>query len=138
MKRSICFAISLIVLFVSQAHGQHSVNDIKQYNGWFKINIEVDTNDYIQYNIVQCYPNGDEYRLNDNERRNLPLFMKVFCIALSEEVLKGQMESMTFNEDGIFMRVMGFTFIIDFSKSDDEILESLGQEMVNKYKYRDW
>jgi ribulose bisphosphate carboxylase small subunit len=138
MKKTIGFVALLFVLFISQAYGQHRVNDIRQYKGWFKINIELDSNDNIQYNIAQCYPNGDEYKLNSNERRQLPLFMKIFCIGISEEVLKGQMESMTFSQDGIYMRMMGFTFIIDFSKSDDEILESLGQEMVNKYKYRNW
>jgi ribulose bisphosphate carboxylase small subunit len=138
MKKTGCFIIVFSLMAMTQLYSQHRVNDIKQYKGWFKINIESDADDNIHYAITQCYPNGDEYVLNDNERKQLPLFMKVFCIGISEEVLKGQMESMTFNEDGIYMRVVGFTLMIDFSKSDDEILESLGGEMVNKYKYKSW
>jgi hypothetical protein len=125
-------------MVILQIFGQHSVNDIKRYKGWYKINIGMDSDDNSIYTITQCYPNGDEYELNDYERRQLPLWVKVFCVGIFEEALKGQMESMTFNEDGIYMRIMGFTLMIDSSKSDDEILESLDQEMVNKYKYKNW
>jgi hypothetical protein len=138
MKKGVCFLIVLFLMAVSQGYGQHSVNDIAQYSGWYKINIELDSSDTIHYNITQCYPNGDEYVLNSSESRQLPLYVKIFCISISEEVLKGQMESMTFNEDGIYMRLVGYTIMIDFSETEDKILETLGEEIVNKYRYSDW
>ena len=138
MKKTVAFLIFLSTVMVSQVYGQHRVNDIKKYNGWYKISIEMVSDGKSRYNVTQCYPNGDEYKISDSERKQLPLWVKIFCIGMFDEVLKGQMEEMTFNEDGIFMRITGFILMIDSSKSDEEILESLGQEMVNKYKYRDW
>jgi hypothetical protein len=129
------FLLSIVIL---QVYGQHSVNDIKRHKGWYKITIEMDSHDTSIYTVTQCYPNGDEYPLNDNERRQLPLWVKVFCIGIFEEGLKGQMEMMTFDEDGIHMGLRGFTLIIDSSKSDEEILASLGQEMVDKYEHKKW
>ncbi|MDR1127718.1 MAG: hypothetical protein LBL20_00255 [Treponema sp.] len=138
MKKIVYFVLVFSTMAVFQAYGQHRVNDIKQYQGWYKINVETGPGDNVLYNITQCYPNGDEYVLNSSERQQLPLYIKVFCIAISEEILKEQMESMTFDEGGIFMRVIGFTFMMDFSKTEDEILESLGKEMVNTYKNKNW
>ncbi|MDR1353327.1 MAG: hypothetical protein LBK05_08605 [Treponema sp.] len=138
MKKIVYFVLVFSTMAVFQGYGQHRVNDIKQYQGWYKINVETGLNDDVHYNITQCYPNGDEYVLNSSERQQLPLHIKVFCIALSEEILKKQMEDMTFDEGGIYMKVIGFTLMMDFSKTDDEILESFGKEMVNTYKDRSW
>ncbi|GHV13265.1 hypothetical protein FACS189491_07980 [Spirochaetia bacterium] len=137
MKKTGCFIIVFFLTAMSQLYCQHRVNDIKQYNGWYKIAIESDMYGNIHYTITQCYPNGDEYVLDSNERKQLPLFMKVFCMGISE-MLNGQMGGMTLDEDGIYMRVLGFIFMIDFSKSDDELLESLGADMVDKYKDMSW
>jgi hypothetical protein len=73
------------------------------YNGWYKINVELDLADKVRFIVTQCYPNGEEYVLSNNERRQLPLYLKVFCIGISEEVLKDRLASMTFDEDGIRM-----------------------------------
>jgi hypothetical protein len=91
-----------------------------------------------RYEVTQCYPDGDEYRLSDSERRAVPLWVKVFCIALFEEVLKGSMDAMSFNEDGIYMKIMGFTLMIDASKSDEEILALLESEVIAAYKDINW
>ena len=138
MKKTAVFLIFLFTVMASQVYGQHKVNDIKMHNGWYKISVEMDSDGNSRYIVTQCYPNGDEYKLSDNERKQLPLWVKIFCIGMFDEILKEQMEEMTFNENGIFMRLMGFTLMIDSSKSDEEILELLGQKMVNKYKYRNW
>jgi hypothetical protein len=47
---------------------------------------------------------------------------------------------MTFDQEGYFMRLtsFSFTFILNFSKTDAEILEEIGSETVNKYRYRKW
>jgi hypothetical protein len=135
MKRIILFTFfSLIAL---QAYSQHTVNDIAKYNGWFKIQFET-SNGQVQYKISQCYPNGDLYEVPANQRRKLPLYIKVLCIGLVEEVFTEQLGLMTFDEDGVFMQVTGFSFILKITKSEAEILENFGQEMVDKYKNRDW
>jgi hypothetical protein len=138
MKKTVVFIIVLFTVMVSQAYGQHRVNDIKRFDGWYKINIELDLDDNSRYTVTQCYPNGDEYKLSDRERRQLPIWVKIFCIAIFDEIFREQIENLTFDEGGIFMKVMGFTLMIDSSKSDEDILEMLGQEMVNEYKYVDW
>jgi len=137
MKKAAVFLIFLFAVTASQVYGQHKVNDIKRYNGWYKMNVEMDSNGNGRFNITQCYPNGEEFKLSDNERRQLPLWVKVFCMAIFDE-LKGQMEELTFNENGIFMKFIGFTLTMDSSKSDEEILELLGQDKVNKYRNRNW
>jgi hypothetical protein len=137
VKKAVVF-IGFAFLVVSQTYGQHEVNDVRKYNGWYKLNIEADAGGNSRYIITQCYPNGDEYVLSDAERKRLPLWIKVFCIGIYEEGLKGQMDQMTFSENGISMRIMGFTLMIDSERTDEEILEALGQTMVNRYKGSDW
>ncbi|GHV52619.1 hypothetical protein AGMMS49579_10180 [Spirochaetia bacterium] len=138
MKKGGFFIILIFAMAVSHTYGQHRVNDIREYGGWYKINYEMDINGSLHYAISQYYPNGDEYKISSDERKQLPLYMKIFCIALSEELLGPQMLGMTVKQDGYFMQVTGFSFIINFSQSDEEILESLGLEMIIKYQDRDW
>jgi hypothetical protein len=138
MKKTAVVVLFLLSIKATQLYGQHRVNDLKEQNGWYKISVESDANGNSRYTVTQCYPGGDEYRLSDSERRALPVWVKVFCIALFEEVLKGSIDAMSFNEDGIYMKIMGFTLMIDASKSDEELLASMGPETVNHYQYLDW
>jgi hypothetical protein len=137
MNKTVYFVVVFFAMAAWQGHGQHKVNDIKQYKGWYKINVETDSNNELCFSITQCYPNGDEYVVSSNERQKLPLHLKIVCIGISE-ILKDQMEALTFNEDGIYMKITGFTFVVDFSMSEEDMLESLGEELVNRYKYSDW
>jgi hypothetical protein len=138
MNKTAAVVIFLLSIKVTPVYGQYRVNDIKNYNGWYKINVESDSNGNARYAVTQCYPNGDEYRLSDNERRDVPLWVKVFCLAMFEEVLMEEMDSMSFSADGIYMRMMGFTLMIDYSQSDEEVLESFEPEVIAKYKNRNW
>jgi hypothetical protein len=115
---------------------QHTVNDLKD-GDWYKLRFEMDSNK-INYFIVQCYPNGDEYVVTPAERSQLPLFMKVFCLALSDELLNGMAQSLSFNEDGVFMQLTGFSFIISFDATEEELLETIGSQIVEQYKDKDW
>ncbi|MDR0639622.1 MAG: hypothetical protein LBG27_12105 [Spirochaetaceae bacterium] len=138
MKKTAVVVIFLFSIKATCVYGQHRVNDIKNENGWYKISIESDANGHSRYTVTQCYPNGDEYLLSDNERKAAPLWVKVICIALFEEVLEGTMDNLSFAAEGIYVRMMGFILMIDSSKSDEEVLESFEPEQVAKYKDRDW
>jgi hypothetical protein len=138
MKKAAVFSFLLFLMTISQVYGQHRVNDVKAYNGWYKIEIESDLEGNSRYSITQCYPNRDEYKLSDSERRQLPLWIKVFCIGMYEEILQGQAESMIFDDGGLRMQIQGFILRLDASRTDEEVLESLGQEMVDTFKDRDW
>jgi len=138
MKKAVVFLIFFSIFITSQVYGQHKVNDIKRLNGWYKINVEIVSDGNGRFNVTQCYPNGDEFKLNDDERKQLPLWVKIFCLAMYDEILKAQMEELTFNENGILMKFIGFTLTIDSSKSEEEILELFGQDMVNKYRNKNW
>ena len=63
-------------------------------------------------------------------------------MAMVEEGMKDglDLESMTFDEDGFFVQMNSFSFtmVVKTSKTEDEILESLGPEAVNKYRNRRW
>ena len=130
--------ICLVSIGAALVYGQHKVNDVKSSNGWYKVSIEADENGYGQYAVTQCYPNGDEYRLSDDERKKVPLWVKVLCIAMFEKILEGKMDDLSFSMDGIYARMAGFILMIDSSKSDDEILAAFEPEAVAAYKDRDW
>jgi hypothetical protein len=135
MKKPICL-FALLFFTVLLSYGQHRVNDIHEYDGWYKIQFEMDSENVFHYQITQCYPNGDEYELGKNELNQLPLSVKVFCMAISEEI---PIDEMTLDENGIYMRITGFSFIVDFSKiPEDKLLESLGLEIVDRYRDREW
>jgi hypothetical protein len=134
--KKVAFFIACLFSTVTQIYGQHKVNDIKDYNGWYKITIEIGSHDNAQYTVMQCYPNGDEYTLNDDERRQAPLYVKVFCIGMFEQLLKGQAE--IFDRGGIQMKLNGVTLIVNFIRSDEEILSELGEDVVDKYRYEEW
>jgi hypothetical protein len=137
MKKTVVFSVFLFSLAWS-LHGQHQVNDIRAHNGWYKIAVEKGFDGNSLYTITQCYPNGDEYELSDHERRQLPLWVKVFCISLYEETLKGTLGVIDLDEDGIYMEMLGFILMLDASRSDEEMLGSLDKEMVSTYKNKNW
>jgi hypothetical protein len=136
MKKPLCLFALLLFAVLSLTYGQHRVNDIKDHNGWYKIQFETDSKNVFRYKITQCYPNGDEYELRENELNQLPLSMKVFCMAISEQF---PTDEMTVDENDVYMRITGFSFIVDFSKtSEKRLLESFGPEMVDRYRDREW
>jgi hypothetical protein len=112
------------------------------HGGWFKVRVEILQSGNVSYFITQCYPSGEGYNVVGAEREKLPLYLKVLCMGMIEEGLKGSFDfnQMTFDEDGYFMQLDSFSlsFIFKFSKTEKEILNELGDEMVNKYRYRKW
>jgi hypothetical protein len=67
----------------------------------------------------------------------LPGVYESFCLVLVDKFMLSMLDSLTFNEDGIFMQFIGFSFIIAFSKSEEELLESLGDDIADYYKDKD-
>jgi hypothetical protein len=94
----------------------------------------------MNYIITQCYPNGDEYVVSTIERRQLPLYVKVLCMNLGDELIEAQTQTggMAVDEHGIRMTIVGFTLLLDSQQSENEILDSFGKETVNKYRNRNW
>jgi hypothetical protein len=76
--------------------------------------------------------------LSDAERQEVPLWVKVFCITFFEEGLKGTMDSLSFGEDGFYMRVAGIILTLDTSKTDEEVLTMIGPEVVDRFKNIGW
>lgn len=136
MKRATIFCMMFFCAL--GVFAQHRVNDIAEYGGWFKVRFEQNTRGDMLYFITQCYPDGDEYEVNGPEREALPLHMKIFCIAMSEQVFKDQMASMVMEEDGLYLQVTGFSFIVKFSMTEEEVLDLFGQDMVDLYKDQEW
>jgi len=144
LKRLYIFIIIFIFIINSLFSQQHSVNDITKYKGWYKVKIEFFQSGNIMYYITQCYPSGDEYEVTGIEREKLPLYLKVLCMGMADEVMKDSFDfnEMSFDEDVFFMQLssfsLTFTFVFNFSKSESEILNEIGNETVNKYRYRRW
>jgi len=140
MKKGLLF---LAVVFCSVSlHAQHYVNDVAQYGGWFKVRFDIRQNGKASYFITQCYPSGDEYEVKGPERDKLPLFFKALCMGVVEEAIGGvfDIEDWSFEEDGISIKMTDFSFaiIFKFSKSEEEIVEMMGEDFVNEYKNRKW
>jgi hypothetical protein len=137
--------VSLVGFFLFCAaalSAQHRVNDVKEHQGWFQIEVKIEQSGNISYAVTQCYPNGEEYKVKDSEKEKLPLYLKVFCLVMVDEGFKDSFNfaDMSMNEDGYLMQVtaLSFTLILDFSKPENEILEELGDEVINQYRYRKW
>jgi hypothetical protein len=49
-------------------------------------------------------------------------------------------DELAFEERGFFMQLtsFSFTFVFKFSKTEAEILNEIGNETVNRYRYRRW
>jgi hypothetical protein len=123
-------------------YAQHTVNDIAQYNGWFQVEVRIMQSGNIFYDITQCYPGGEEYEVRDSEKEKLPLYLKIVCLGMIDEGMKDafNFDEMSFSEDGYLMQLtaFSFTFIFDFTKTENEILSEFGDEMISKYRYRKW
>jgi hypothetical protein len=135
----------LLVIFVgvsASLYAQHTINDITEYGGWYKVRVEILPPGNTTYFITQCYPSGDEYDVIGDEKEKLPLYLKVLCMGMIEEGVGNSFDfnEMTFDQEGYFMQLtsFSFTFVFNFSKTDTEILEEIGSETVNKYRYRKW
>jgi hypothetical protein len=142
MSKKHLVIVFLCALPVFHTYAQHSVSDVGKYNGWYQLRIDLERSGGIAYHVTQCYPGGEVYEVTGAEKDKLPLSLKVLCMAMVEEGMKGglDLESMTFEEDGFFlqMNAFSFTMVVKISKTEDEILESLGAEAVNKYRNRRW
>jgi hypothetical protein len=138
----ISMAFMLNIIFSISLFAQHTVNDITQHGGWYKARIEMFQSENVTYHITQCYPSGDEYEVIGTEREKLPLYLKVLCMFMVEEGIKDSVDfnEMTFEQDGYFMQLasFSFTFIFNFSKTEAEILNEIGDERIKKYRYRKW
>jgi hypothetical protein len=132
----------MLFAFSMSLYAQHTVNDIARHGGWFKVRVEILQSGNVSYFITQCYPSGEEYNVVGVEREKLPLYLKVLCISMVEEGMKNSFDfnQMTFDEDGYFMQLdsFSFTFIFKLKKKEKEILKELGDEIINKYRYRKW
>jgi hypothetical protein len=141
MKKA--FFFMLIVLCSFSAFAQHRVNDIKQYGGWYKVTMEITSTGKTSYFITQCYPSGEEHAVTGADREKLPLYMKVLCMGLVDEVISdsfGGITDMTFESDGMFLEVttLSFTFTFKTTNSDEEMLVKFGEETVEQYRNRSW
>jgi hypothetical protein len=136
-----CFFI-IVAFFTVSLYAQHTVNDINKHGGWFKVRVEILQSGNVLYYITQCYPSGEEYEIVGNEREKLPLYLKVLCMGMVEEGMKDSFDfnNMTFDENGFFMQMisLSFTLVFNFSRTESEILGEIGNEIVNKYRYREW
>ena len=140
MKKLFLF---ILIVFCSIAlHAQHSVNDIQQYGGWYKVTIDITNAGRTSYAISQCYPSGEIFDVIGTEREKLPLVLKVLCMALVEEYILGNLdfEDLSFDEDGIYLEVTNFaiTFNFSLSKPEQELLDELGPEIIDEYRNRKW
>jgi hypothetical protein len=142
MKKIFGLAFIMSMFFSIPLFAQHTVNDIARYGGWYQARVEISQSGNIMYYITQCYPSGDEYEVIGTEREQLPLYLKILCMGMVEEGMKDSLnfDEMTFDEDGIFMQLtsFSFTFLFNFSENGAEILNKIGNETVNKYRYRRW
>jgi hypothetical protein len=139
--KKIIFAVLIILCSIS-VYAQHTVNDVDQYGGWYKVIIEIFKNGKTSYAISQCYPSGEEFNVTGAEREKLPLVLKVLSMSLVEEYIIEyfDIDELTLDEEGIFLEFTGisFTFNFNFSRPEDELLDELGPEMVNRYRNRRW
>lgn len=140
--RKLPFCVLVFIFSSALSYAQHTVNDIKNYNGWYEVKFEILQSEKILYNITQCYPSGDRYEVIGNEREKLPLYLKVLVMGMVDEGMKDSFDfdEMTFDENGVFMRMtsFSFTFVFNISKTEEEILNEIGADMVNKYRLRKW
>ena len=73
-------------------------------------------------------------------KRNISIFIKFYYI-ITGKFAVGYFDFInTVDENGVFMQLASFSliFILKFSNTEEEILDELGPEMVNKYRFRRW
>jgi hypothetical protein len=133
----------MMFVFPATGYAQHTVNDIAKYGGWYKVKFEIFQSGNVVYSISQCYPDGDEYDVVGDEKEQLPLYLKVLSMAMLEATgiqNSFDFDDMKFEDEGYFMQLtaFSFTFMFDFSKFEAEILEEMGDEILNEYKNRKW
>jgi hypothetical protein len=132
----------MIFTFSVSLYAQHTVNDIQQYGGWFKVRIEIEQSGNIIYFVSQCYPSGEEYNVVGADKEKLPLSLKIFCMSMIEEGMADSFDfsDIAIDEDGLFMQMtsFSFTFVFDFTMPESEILAALGSGMVNRYRNKKW
>jgi hypothetical protein len=142
MRKITYCLFAMTFVFSAALYAQHTVNDIQQYKGWFKVRIEIENTGNIVYFISQCYPSGEEFNVVGADKEKLPLSLKVFCMAMMEEGLANSFDfdDMIVDEDGLFMQLTSFSFtlIFNFTHPESEILDALGPGMVNRYRDRKW
>jgi len=129
----VLFSILSLSLFA-----QHKRNDLAKYDEWYKLRFELAADNNIRYVISHCFSSGEEYEISESEHHLLPLYMKIFCLALVDEFMPPMLNSMTYEENGALIKITGFSFIIAFNQTEEELLEALGEDMVERYKDRDW
>jgi len=139
------FLIVFIFTFVltSLFSQQHRVNDIMEYNGWYKIKFDISQSKNVKYYITQCYPSGEEYEVTGNEREKLPLYIKILIMGIIDVGMLDRFDfnKMSFDEFSfsLFLSSFSYTFVLNNLKSEAEIIEDLGGcEIVNKYKDKKW
>jgi hypothetical protein len=71
----------MIFIFSVSLYAQHTVNDIQQYGGWFKVRVEIENAGNITYFVTQCYPSGEEYNVVGAEKERLPFPLHSFSIS---------------------------------------------------------
>ena len=140
--RKLTFCLIVMTLVSVSLHAQHTVNDVAKYGGWFKVKIEISQSGKVFYFITQCYPSGEEYEVVGAKREELPLYLKVLCMTMMEGFVKDtfDFDDMIFEEEGYFIQLdsFSFTMIFKFSKSEAEILDEIGDELVNQFRYKRW
>jgi hypothetical protein len=67
---------AIFVGFSVSLYAQHTVNDITEYGGWYKVRVEILPPGNTTYFITQCYPSGDEYDVIGDEKEKLPFVFK--------------------------------------------------------------
>lgn len=132
----LCFSFSL--------YAQHTIGDVRQYEGWYSIKVEIHQTG-TSISITQRYPSGEELEVIGDDRYKLPLYVKIFSLVLMEELfdeLFGDIifEGLTFEEDGFFMRLNGFSFSFDigFTISEEEILDDFTEEELYRFRNMRW
>jgi len=136
------FFVILIAFCSLSLYSQHRVGDVDHHGGWYKVVIDISNKGGTAYTISQCYPSGAIFDVIGTEREKLPLILKIFCMALVEEYIADafDMEDLSFDEEGIFLEITNFSlsFNFKFSRSEAELLDELGPDIVNEYRNRRW
>ena len=140
MKKIIFTA--LIIFCSISAYAQHRVNDVDQYGGWYKITIEISKNGGNTYAISQCYPSGEIFDVIGSEKEKLPLILKILCLAFIEEYIGGILDinELNFDDDGLYFEMtnVSFSFVINFSRPEAELLGEIDPELLDEFRNRRW
>ena len=141
MKKNYFILMVLSIIFTFSVFAEHAVGDVRQHQGWYVVRLEIHPLGNVMVYVTQCYPSGDEFEIIGNERERLPLYVKVLCLSLLDEI-KGSFDfdELTFEEEGLFFQMTSFslTFVFNFTMPDEEILLILGDQMVNRYRHIRW